>query len=151
VGNGGENSMFIGEYEYRVDEKGRVPVPPKFRTDEIKKEGLVLSPGMEKCITVYPLSQWKKLAESLTSGPVMSSKQRRLFRAIFSTAFNLELDAQGRIIIPAQLRKYAGIEDEVYVVGANLYMELWSKQQWLEERTASQEEAFQIIETMEQR
>jgi MraZ protein len=143
--------MFIGEYEYRVDEKGRVPVPPKFRTDEIKKEGLVLSPGMEKCITVYPLSQWKKLAESLTSGPVMSSKQRRLFRAIFSTAFNLELDAQGRIIIPAQLRKYAGIEDEVYVVGANLYMELWSKQQWLEERTASQEEAFQIIETMEQR
>jgi len=151
VGNGGEYSMFIGEYEYRVDEKGRVPVPPKFRTDEVKQDGLVLSPSMDKCITIYPLSQWQKLAESLTSGPVMNSKQRRLSRAIFATAFNTELDAQGRISIPAQLRKYAEIEDEVFIIGTNLNMEIWSKQRWEEEKSASQEEAYHIIETLERR
>ena len=92
--------MFTGEFEYRVDEKGRVPIPPKFRTEELKKEGVVLSPGMEKCITIYPLSEWKKLADSLTSGPLTPSKLRKLNRAIFAPAFNMEMDGQGRIMLP---------------------------------------------------
>ena len=80
--------MFIGEFEYRVDEKGRVPIPPKFRTEELKKEGVVLCPGMEKCITIYPISEWKKLADSLTSGSaIIPSKLRKLNRAIFATVF----------------------------------------------------------------
>lgn len=143
--------MFIGEFEYRVDEKGRIPIPPKFRTDELKREGVVLSPGMEKCITIYPLSEWKKLADSLTSGPLMPSKLRKLNRAIFATAFNLEIDGQGRIMIPSQLRQYANIVDEVVIAGANNYLELWSKGQWDSEKSSSQEEAWQIIETWERR
>ncbi len=141
--------MFIGEFEYRVDEKGRVPIPPKFRTDELKKEGMVLCPGMEKCITIYPISEWKKLADSLTAGPIIPSKLRKLNRAIFATAFNLEIDGQGRIVVPVQLRQYAGIEDEVVVAGANTYLELWSKKHWDDEKTTSQEEAWHIIETLE--
>ncbi len=141
--------MFIGEFEYRVDEKGRIPVPPKFRTEELKREGVVLCPGMEKCITIYPLSEWKKLADSLTSGPLMPSKLRKLNRAIFATAFNLEIDGQGRIMIPTQLRQYAGINDEVVIAGANNYLELWSKAQWDSEKASSQEEAWQIIESWE--
>jgi MraZ protein len=144
-------SMFIGEFEYRVDEKGRVPIPPKFRTEELKKEGVVLCPGMEKCITIYPLSEWKKLAESLTSGPVIPSKLRKLNRAIFATAFNIEIDTQGRIIVPIQLRNYAAITDEVVMTGANTYLELWSKEQWAAEKSSSQEEAWQIIESLERR
>ena len=143
--------MFIGEFEYRVDEKGRIPIPPKFRTDELKKEGLVLSPGMDKCINLYPQSEWKKLADSITTGAIVPSKMRRLNRAIFSTAFNIELDAQGRIVLPMQLRQHASIEDEVVVTGSNTYMELWSKAQWAAEKTASQEEAWHIIETLEKR
>ncbi len=143
--------MFIGEFEYRVDEKGRVPVPPKFRTEELKKEGVVLCPGMEKCITIYPISEWKKIADSLTSGPIIPSKLRKLNRAIFATAFNVEIDGQGRIVIPNQLRQYAGINEEVVVAGANNYVELWGKEQWESEKVSSQEEAWHIIETLEQR
>jgi MraZ protein len=143
--------MFTGEFEYRVDEKGRVPVPPKFRTDDLKKDGMVLAPGLEKCITIYPLSEWKKMADSITSGPLAPSKLRKLNRAIFARAFNLELDGQGRIMLPLQLRQYAGIQEQVVITGANNYMELWSKELWNEERTSSQEEAWQIIESLERR
>lgn len=143
--------MFIGEFDYRVDEKGRVPIPPKFRTEDLKKEGMVLCPGMEKCITIYPIPEYKKLADSLTSGSIIPSKLRKLNRAIFATAFNVEIDGQGRIIVPAQLRQFAGINEEVVVAGANTYLELWSKEQWAAEKAMSQEEAWHILETMERR
>ncbi len=143
--------MFIGEFEYRVDEKGRVPVPPKFRTEELKKDGMVLSPGMEKCITLYPASEWKKIADTLTTGPLLPSKLRKLNRAIFATAFSVEMDGQGRIIVPSHLRQHAGITDEVVITGANTYIEIWSKDQWEIERTDSQQETWHTIETMERR
>ena len=143
--------MFIGEFDYRVDEKGRVPIPPKFRTEELKREGIVLCPGMEKCITMYPASEWRKLADSLTSGPILPSKLRKLNRAIFATAFNVEIDGQGRVMLPAQLRQFAGINDEVVVTGANSYFELWSKEQWNTEKANCQEEAWHIIESLERR
>ena len=143
--------MFIGEFEYRVDEKGRVPFPPKFRTDELKKEGVVLCPGMEKCITVYPHSEWQKLANSLPSGSIIPSKLRMLSRAIFATALNVEIDGQGRIMIPARLRQYAGIGEEVVIIGVNALIELWAKENWVEEIRISQEEARHIIDTLERR
>jgi MraZ protein len=111
----------------------------------------VLTPGLEKCITIYPLSEWKKIADSLTSGPLAPSKLRKLNRAIFARAFNLDIDGQGRIMLPAQLRQYAGIQDQVVITGANTYMELWGKELWDEERASSQEEAWQIIESLEKR
>jgi MraZ protein len=149
VGNSGELFMFIGQYEYRIDEKGRVPIPPKFRTEELKKEGLVLCPGMEKCITIYPLSEWKRLADTLNTSPVKSSKFRKLNRAFFSNAFNVEIDGQGRIIVPSQFRQFAGINEDVVVAGANTYIELWSKELWGSEKESNQEAAWQIFETME--
>lgn len=143
--------MFIGEFEYRVDEKGRVPIPPKFRTEDLKKEGVVLCPGMEKCITIYPLAEWKKLADSLTSGPIIPSKLRKLNRAFFASAFNVEIDGQGRIVVPMTLRQFAGLDDEVVVTGANTYFELWNKKEWASEKNNSQGEIWQIIETLERR
>jgi MraZ protein len=141
--------MFNGEFEYRVDEKGRVPVPPKFRTEELKKEGMVLSPGMEKCITLYPPSEWKKLADSLTSGPLLPSKLRKLNRAVFSTAFSVEMDGQGRIIVPTHLRQYAEITGDVVIIGVNTVIEIWSKESWATEKSDSQQEAWHTIETLE--
>jgi MraZ protein len=143
--------MFIGEFEYRVDEKGRVPIPPKFRTEELKKEGVVLCPGADKCVAIYPISVWNKLAEALTSGPLVTSKMRKLNRALFATAFNAEMDAQGRITLPAQLRQFANLGEEVVVTGVNTFMELWNAQQWQQEKSSSQEESWHTIETMEPR
>ncbi len=142
--------MYTGTYEYRVDEKGRVPVPPKFRSDELKQEGVMLCPGTDKCINLYPLSEWKKLADKLTIGPIVPSKMRKLNRAIFSTAFNADIDGQGRISLPQQLRQYAGIGEEVIIAGNNSYIELWDKQQWQDEITRCQQEAGLIIDTLEQ-
>jgi len=141
--------MFFGELYYKIDEKGRVPVPPKFRG--ALRDGIVLAPGVEKCITAYTLSEWKKLATTLTSSSVTSSKLRRLNRAIFATAFTTQLDKQGRIAIPVPLREYAEIIDEVVVSGANTYFEIWNQVLWEEEKAISQEQAWQIIESLENR
>ncbi len=141
--------MFFGEFEYKIDLKGRVPIPPKFRKQ--LKEGVVLTPGVEKCITVYPLSEWKKLATTLTTGSVTSSKLRKLNRAIFATAFSTSIDGQGRVAVPLSLREYAEIEDEVIIAGANTYLEVWNTVHWESEKAVSQEQAWQIIESLERR
>ena len=140
--------MFFGEFEYKIDEKGRVPIPPKFRIG--LREGVVVTPGVEKCIIAYPLPEWKKLAATLTTGSITRSKLRKLNRAIFATAFSLNLDGQGRIALPVSLRDYASIEDEVVIAGANNYFELWNKKRWEEEKALSQEQAWQIIESLEE-
>lgn len=139
--------MFYGEFEYKIDDKGRIPVPPKFRN--LLKDGVVLTPGIEKCITAYTIPEWKKLSESVTSGPLTHSKIRKLNRALFSTAFSTNVDGQGRIAIPAPLKEHADIEEEVVVAGANTYLEIWNKTSWEEEKKISQEQAWQIIESME--
>ena len=106
---------------------------------------------MEKCINAYPLSEWRKLAATLTSGSLTRSKLRRLNRAIFATAFSVNLDGQGRVALPVPLREYAEIVDEVVVAGANTYLEIWNKILWEEEKSTSQEQAWQIIESLEGR
>jgi len=139
--------MFFGEFEYKIDEKGRVPIPPRFRRQ--LKDGVMLAPGTERCITVYPVAEWKKLADSLTSSTVTRSKLRRLKRAIFATAFSLNMDGQGRIALPISLREYAEIVDEAVIAGANEYLEIWNTVHWEEEKAVSQEQAWQIIESLE--
>jgi MraZ protein len=139
--------MFLGEFEYKIDGKGRVPLPPKFRRE--LREGVVLVAGPEKCIIAYSQVEWNKLAATLTSGTVAPSKLRKLNRAIFATAFSLRIDGQGRIALPVPLREHAGIKDEVIIAGANTYVELWNKEQWQSEKAISQEQAWQIIESLE--
>jgi len=139
--------VFLGEFEYKIDQKGRVPIPPKFRKE--LKDGVILTPGIETCVTAYPLSEWKKLSATLTTGSVTRSKLRKLNRAIFATAFSLSIDGQGRIALPTPLREYAAIEEEVVITGANNYFELWNKEQWESEKSISQEQAWQIIESLE--
>ncbi len=139
--------MFFGEFEYKIDEKGRVPIPPKFRS--ALREGVILTPGLEKCITIYPLPEWKKVANALTTGTGGPSKMRRLSRAIFATAFKLDVDRQGRVVLPVPLRQYASIEGDVVIAGVNNYLELWDKELWEAEKSVSQEQAGQIIESIE--
>jgi MraZ protein len=141
--------MFLGEYEYKIDDKGRVPIPPKFRRE--LKDGLILAPGPETCIVAYGLAEWMKMSENLTAGSLAPAKLRRLGRAIFATAFSLTLDGQGRVALPITLREYARIGDELVVVGANTYLEMWNRELWVAEKTDAQEQAWQIIEGLERR
>lgn len=141
--------MFFGEFEYKIDEKGRVPIPPKFRS--LLKVGMVLSPGVEGCITAYPLNEWKKLADNLTAGSISPSKLRMLNRALFAAAFSLKIDGQGRIALPAPLKLHAEIVSEVVIIGANKYIELWNKIRWEEEKSIHQEQVWQLLEGLEKR
>ena len=141
--------MFFGEFEYKIDEKGRVPIPPKFRG--LLKAGVVLSPGVEGCITVYPLNEWKKLADTLTTGSLSPSKLRMLKRAVFATAFSVKLDGQGRIALPTPLKLHAEIVSEVVMIGANNYLELWNKIRWEEEKAMGREKAWLLFEGLENR
>lgn len=138
--------MFFGEYPYKVDEKGRVPLPPKFRRQ--MKEGVILAKGMgEKCIAAYPVAEWKRLSDSLAAKAVTPANLRRLNRAIFGSAFSTSFDGQGRVTLPVSLREYAGIGDTAIVIGANSRVELWSEDDWKTEKTSAEEQASQIIES----
>lgn len=139
--------MFLGEFEHKIDEKGRVIIPRRF-TDELKG-GVVLTRGIDRCITAYTLTEWKKLADSLATASVTISKLRKLNRAFFANAFRTPIDGQGRIALPGPLREHAEIVDDVVVAGANTYFELWNPVHWDEEKETSQEQAWQIIESLE--
>jgi len=138
--------MFFGEYQYKVDEKGRLPLPPKFRRD--MKEAAILTRGSEKCVAVYPAAEWKRLADSLAAKTVTSANLRKLNRAIFGSAFSVSFDKQGRITLPFPLRSYADIGDTVVVVGANQYVELWNEKSWKAEKESAEEQATQIMESL---
>jgi len=140
--------MFLGEYEYKVDNKGRLPLPPKFRQD-LRGE-LVLTKGLEKCIVMYPAEEWRKVADTLSARAVPSSKFRTMNRAMFGTAFSLSLDGQGRIALPSLLRTGAEIGDSAIVVGANNCIEIWNPILWDSEKTTAEEQLWQIIESLEE-
>ncbi len=139
--------MFFGEFEYRLDDKGRLPLPPRFR--QFFRDGIVLAQGVEKCLTVYTLAEWKKLADTIAASHLPPSKLRILNRALFATAYHLNMDGQGRISLPSSLRQYAGIGDDIVIAGVNNYLELWDKAQWEEVKQASHEQSWQIIESLE--
>ena len=142
--------MFLGEYEYKIDQKGRVPFPPKFR--EELRQGLVMSQGLERCINVYSLSEWQKISEKLaTLLPPTRSKARRMSRFAFATAFSVELDAQGRVALPLPLRQYAEIGEVAVIAGLNNYIEIWSKENWETESDLMKNQAWQISESTEER
>ena len=112
------------------------------------REGVVLAKGTEKCVTVYPASEWKRIADTLAAKAVTSANLRRLNRAIFGSASSTSLDGQGRIMLPSPLRSYAEIGETVVAVGANNYVELWNDELWKAEKSIAEEQASQIIESL---
>lgn len=120
--------MFLGEYEHSVDIKGRLAVPAKFRPQ--LEAGLVVTRGFERCLQVYPMEQWQILSERVSNLSLGAAELRNLRRLLFGNASDMELDKQGRILLPSNLRTYAGIGDNAVVVGMNTYFEIWSKSDW---------------------
>ena len=138
--------MFLGQYELRIDHKGRVSIPAKFK--ETFRAGLVLSQGFDRCLNVYALAEFGKVADVLASLPVTQISTRRVGRLTFSNAFDLQIDRQGRIVLPPTLRQYAEIKDEVVVVGARDHLEIWARKLWMEEMQYISEHAVEIAEAV---
>ncbi len=141
--------MFSGEYEYKVDNKGRLPLPPRFRKEI--DDGLVLTMVADNCITAYAKNDWAKMtASQAPTGFLMSDKQRKVNRLIFSNANEVTIDNQGRIALPSTLRSRCAISDSAIIAGINTYFEIWNPEQWKKERPSA-DEARQYMDTLEER
>jgi len=119
--------MFLGEYEHNIDAKGRLAIPAKFRAQMDK--GAVISKGMGTCLSVYTMQRWDEKSSELASGKT-SDELRDFERRIYPSASEVELDGQGRIVIPAKLRGYAGLGNEVTVAGVRDHFEIWDRTGW---------------------
>ncbi len=119
--------MFLGEYEHTIDVKGRMAVPAKYRQQI--KEGAVVSKGMGICLSVHPMQRWEEKSAELASNK-NNEELRDIERRIYASAGEIELDAQGRMIIPARLRAYAHLDSEVSVVGVRDHFEIWDRVTW---------------------
>ncbi|HEY5003377.1 MAG TPA: division/cell wall cluster transcriptional repressor MraZ, partial [Ktedonobacteraceae bacterium] len=119
--------MFLGEYEHAIDAKGRMAVPAKFRTQ--MDRGAVISKGMGTCLSVYTMERWEQKSDELIADK-SSDELRDFERRIYPSASELELDAQGRIIIPAKLRAYANLGAEVTIAGVRDHFEIWDRTAW---------------------
>lgn len=120
--------MFLGEYRHSVDAKGRMAIPARFRA-RIER-GAVLTRGVETCISVYPLETWEEKAKALAEAAIDARQRRIAERRFFGLGFDAELDAQGRIVIPARLREYAGLNGEAMVIGTRDRFEIWHPPVW---------------------
>lgn len=131
--------MFLGTFTPRLDEKGRLIFPAKFR-DQLAA-GLVMTRGQEHCVTVYPMREFESLHEQLRQAPVTSKDARDYLRVLLSGAEDVVPDKQGRVTIPSHLRTYAGLDRECTVIGAGNRIEIWSSQAW-ESYLEQTEESF---------
>jgi len=124
--------MFLGEFVHVLDGKGRLTIPAKFRGD--LDTALVVTRGIDRCLAVFPIPEWEKLAEQVSELPLTDRQARAFRRLLFANASNVSPDKQGRILIPPRLRKYAHLDGEVVVAGINTYIELWNPEAWNKER-----------------
>lgn len=139
-------NMFIGEYNHTIDEKGRMSIPAKFRRDVTA--GVVVTRGLDHCLFVYPKSEWEVMAEKLSRLPVSQKKSRAFARLMLAGAMDVELDGQGRIMLPEYLRKYADVKKHVVVAGLYNRLEIWDEDAWQEYRTKTELESDDIAESM---
>ncbi len=138
--------MFMGEYEHQIDVKGRIIVPAKFRADLGNQ--FVLTRGLDQCLFVYPMEEWKILEEKLKKLPLTKKDARSFTRFFFSGAVECEVDKQGRINIPQPLRTYSKLEKECIVIGVSNRVEVWSKELWADYISQSENSFVEISENL---
>ncbi len=136
--------MFMGEYNHSLDAKGRLIIPVKFR--ESLGEKFVVTRSLDACLCIYDMEAWEAFAKKLTELPYNAKEQRELVRFFLSGAAEVELDKQGRILVPNNLRAAAGIEKDVVLVGVGGRIEIWSSKAW--EETQTSDEVNRIAEKM---
>ena len=117
--------LFLGKHDYSMDERGRIPMPPRYR--EALMQGIILTQGTpDTCIRAYPLDAFEEQAALYTENPVTTRAGRLTRRAFFSGAYQAELDKQGRVLIPPVLRDFANLQSQVVIVGIGEGMEIWN-------------------------
>ena len=138
--------MFLGRYVHTLDAKGRLAIPARFR--EELAAGVVLTRGIDRCLALYPMATWLPLAEKVSALPITDPDARTFRRMVFAEAVDLELDAQGRILLPPELRRFAELDRDAYVVGVNTSIEIWSPARWDAQSTLMENDGAEIAQRL---
>lgn len=138
--------MFIGEYTHSIDQKGRLAIPVKFRN--AFRKGAVVTRGLDNCLFLYTLEEWKKLAEKLVQLPISKANTRAFARLMLAGAMDVMLDKQGRLIIPEYLRSYSKIKKNVVITGLYNRLELWADDAWDKYKKGTEKQSNDIAEAL---
>lgn len=136
--------MFIGEFHYSLDQKGRLAIPVKFRSR--LGEPVIITRGLDSCLFIYPADEWGKLVDQLNNLPLARANARAYARFFLAGAFEITFDKLGRFIIPQPLRLYAKISKEVSVVGLSQRIEIWDRKTWEDYRQKAEQDSQAIAE-----
>ena len=139
--------MFLGEYNHSIDAKGRLIVPAKFR--EELGENFIVTKGLDGCLYIYPDEEWKKFESKLSELPMGKGDTRKIVRFFLSAATQVELDKQGRILIPSVLREFASLQKDVVFVGVGSRIEIWSKESWNDSISNYDDNMDEVAENMD--
>jgi MraZ protein len=142
--NGDVEQMFLGQFQHNLDEKGRLMVPAPFRQE--LESGAFISQGFDRCLMVMTEAYFGQVYARINAMNLADQAARMLRRMILSTAYPVELDKVGRILVPQNLRQYAGLDGEAIVAGQGEYIEVWTPSEW-----DRQMEGIQDVETSNQR
>lgn len=138
--------MFIGEFNHSLDIKGRIALPKKFRSD--LEKGLVITKGLDNCLWIYTMEEWENLAKKLINLPISQSDTRAFSRMMLAGAMDVNLDSQGRIVIPEYLRTYANINKKVIIAGLYDRLELWDQDKWDEYKSKTESKVDELAERL---
>lgn len=137
---------FIGEYTHSLDAKGRVALPAKFR--QALGKGAIITRGLDRTLFIYNKGDWEALAHKLVALPLSQSKARAFARLMLAGAGNVEFDAQGRILIPAYLREYAGLKKQAVFAGLYNRIEIWDEDSWKTYKSKTEASGDEIAEKL---
>ena len=138
--------MFMGEFQQKLDTKGRMIIPSKFR--ESLTEQFVITRGLDKCLFGYTMDEWAKIEEKMKTLPLTKKDARKFMRIFFSGATVVEMDKTGRINIPANLREYATLLKDCVVIGVSSRIEIWAEEEWQSFYTDSEDNFEDIAEDL---
>ena len=138
--------MIIGEFSHNLDSKGRVAVPVKFRNK--LGAGAIITRGLDHCLFVLGSKEWEVLAQKLINLPLAQANSRAFVRLMLAGAMDVEVDKQGRILVPDYLREYAGLKKQVIVAGLYNRIEIWDSESWKQYKTKTESASDEIAEKL---
>lgn len=138
--------MLLGEYNHTIDTKGRLAIPAKFRAE--LNTGAIITRGLDNCLFLFTSKDWQELAAKLISLPIAMANTRAFARLMLSGAMDVELDSQGRILIPEYLRSYAALKKQAVVTGLYNRVEIWDEGRWSQYKEKTEGASDQIAEQL---
>ena len=137
--------MFIGEYSHNLDEKGRMAVPAKFRS---QLKGAIITRGLDRCLFVFNKKDWEILAQKIMSLPLTQANSRAFARLMLAGAMEAPLDRQGRILVPDYLRDYASLDKQSVITGVYNRIEIWDEKIWNKYKSKTEASSDEIAEKL---